>query len=145
MGRTAHCRPDGRALRSPALGDANRGVVGARGAHSGEPAAPTPRAAGFPAAAGAAARERRRLHLESSCPVRTNAEPSTVRALGRAVAGALVSAVLRRARPERPGPCSERALESVIRLAVARTRVPGRERVARTLRYERARLFDVGY
>src|SRR5579884_358453 len=145
MGRTAHCRPDGRALRSPALGDANRGVVGARGAHSGEPAAPTPRAAGFPAAAGAAARDRRRLHLESSCPVRTNAEPSTVRALGRAVAGALLSAVLRRASPERQGPGSERGLESVSRLAEALARGADLEGVARALLDELARLFDVGF
>ena len=77
--------------------------------------------------------------------MRTNAEPSTVRALGRAVAGALVSAVLRRARPERPGPGSERGLESVSRLAEALARGADLEGVARALLDELARLFDVGF
>jgi two-component system phosphate regulon sensor histidine kinase PhoR len=77
--------------------------------------------------------------------VRTNAELSTVRALGRAVAGALLSAVRPRAGPERQRPGSRRGLESVRRLAEALARGADLEGVARTLLDELALLFDVGF
>jgi PAS domain S-box-containing protein len=71
---------------------------------------------------------------------------STVRALGRAAAAALLlPAILRRGGPRQGRPAAGRELESVSRVAEELARSADVERAARTLLDELALLFDVGF
>src|SRR5512142_3336961 len=145
MGRSAHCPPGKRALLSLPLGDANRGVRDASGEQSGEPAAPTPRAAGF-SISGADSGLGQPGFVQSDGPVRTQNELVSVRALGRAAAAVvLLPAILRRVgvRQDRPG--SERELESLSRVAGELARSADIDGVVRTLLDELAALFEVGF
>src|SRR5436190_20799660 len=109
------------------------------GEQSGEPAAPTPRAAGFSIFSGPATLG----SVQSHSPVRTPDELS-VRALGRAAAAALLlPAILGRGQGRRGS--TARELESVSRVADELARSTDVEGVARTLLDELAALFDVGF
>src|SRR5690348_6003798 len=147
MGRTAHCPARKRALASLPLGDANRDVCGRLcGEQSGEPAAPTPRAAGFSFSENGCG-PLRALSVQSHRPVRTPGEHSTVRALGRAAAAVvLLRAILRRGGPrEARRGSTAREFESVSRVADELARTGDVEGVVRTLLDELAELFDVGF
>src|SRR5262245_59199334 len=130
MGRSAHCPPRKRVLLSLPLGDANRGVLDACGEQSGEPAAPTPRAAGFSMSGPVFGPDRAGL-VQSDGPVRTPKEFSPVRALGRAAAAGLLLPALRRVRARHDRPGAVREFESISRVAGELARSADVEGVAR--------------
>src|SRR5579884_3289808 len=117
------------------------------GEQSGEPAAPTPRAAGSSLFRSRVSGPLGPGSVQSQRPVRTPDEHSTVRALGRAAAAVLLlPAILRRGGArESHRASSERELESVSRVAGELARSADVEGVARTLLDEIAELFDVGF
>jgi PAS domain S-box-containing protein len=114
------------------------------GEQSGEPAAPTPRAAGFSISGpGLAGPDAAPYNLHR--PVRTPDLLPTVRELGRAAAAvALLPVVLRRSGSGRRADPT-REFESVSRVADELARIADVEGVARTLLDELAELFDLGF
>ena len=146
MGRTAHCPSRKRSLGSHALGDANRGVLDVLRGAIGRARRTDPPSGGLfhfwtisgPVAPG---------FVQSDGPVRTPDELSTVRALCRAVAAALLlPAILGRGRAGQERRSSTAPeFESVSRIADELARSTDVEGVARTLLDELAALFDVGF
>src|SRR5438067_337430 len=147
MGRTAHCPPRKRSLRSLALGDANRGVYDVLRGAIGRARRTDPPSGGLFHVRPRFSGPELAASVQSHRPVRTPDEVSTVRALGRAAAAVLLlPAILGRggARQGRRG-STAREFESVSRVADELARSRDVEGVARTLLDELAALFDVGF
>ena len=142
-------RPRKRSLPSLALGDANRGRLRTScGEQSGEPAAPTPRAAGFSISGARFLAASSHGSVQSQRPVST---PGSFRRFARSAAPRpqllLLRAILRRggARQSQRKRDATREFESVSRVAGELARSADVEGVARTLLDELAELFGVGF
>src|ERR1700758_1081164 len=134
MGRTAHCPPWRRALRSLPLGDANRDVLhGSRGA-IGRARRTDPPSGGLFHVQGRISGSVVRRFVQSDRPVRTPSVVSTIRAAGRAAAASpILSARLRRVGARTAGATGTRELESVSRVAGELARSADVEAAARRL------------
>src|SRR5262245_12235919 len=146
MGRMAHCPSRKRSLPSQALGDANRDVFGRlAGSNRESPPHRPPERRAFPCP-GPDSGPAGRGSVQSLRPVRKADELSTVRALGRAAAAALLlPAVLRRGAGQDRRADTTKELESISRVADELARIADVEGVARTLLDELAELCDVGF
>src|SRR5438552_14389727 len=147
MGRTAHCPPRKRSLRSLALGDANRGVYDVLRGAIGRARRTDPPSGGLFHVRPRFSGPELAASVQSHRPVRTPDEVSTVRVLGRAAAAVLLlPAILGRggARQGRRG-SPPREFESASPAADDLARTRDVEGVARTLLDELAALFTAGF